>query len=309
MRSRLVYWALTVCVAALMCVWAGCERKEAPEMPGPEVRKERPSEERGPAPAASPEQAPAPKDSESVHPPDATAPDSPAPLRWHRPRFNERADERRLMVEKQIASRYDIPAPTVRDERVLEAMRQVPRHLFVPRRYLRAAYADQPLPIGLGQTISQPYIVALMTEQLDVQPGERVLEIGTGSGYQAAVLSELTPSVCTVEILDELAEKAAGRLKKLGYKTVRVRTGDGYDGWPQHGPFDGIIVTCAAGHVPVPLLQQLKPGGRIVIPIGHPYGIQRLTVVTRGKDGKLRTRDLLPVRFVPMTGRMEKEGK
>ncbi|MBW2580617.1 MAG: protein-L-isoaspartate(D-aspartate) O-methyltransferase, partial [Deltaproteobacteria bacterium] len=185
------------------------------------------------------------------------------------------------MVQSQMVHR----SPGVRDRAVLEAMRQVPRHLFVPWALKRAAYADRPLPIGHGQTISQPYIVALMTEALEMKPGAKVLEIGTGSGYQAAVLSEQTSSVFTMEIIGALGNNARERLQKLGYSTVKVRVGDGYFGWPDEAPFDGIIVTCAAGHIPPPLIAQLREGGRMVIPVGGVYEVQRLMVVTKDNKG------------------------
>jgi protein-L-isoaspartate(D-aspartate) O-methyltransferase len=193
----------------------------------------------------------------------------------------------------------------VKDDRALAAMRSVPRHEFVPDSRSRSAYADTPLPIGHGQTISQPYIVALMTELLAVKEGDRVLEIGTGSGYQAAVLNELTPYVYSIEIVKPLYEQVVERFEKLGYKAIAVRLGDGYDGWEEHAPFDGIIVTCAAGHVPPPLWKQLKPGGRMVIPIGGVYETQRLIVLTKQKDGSRESRSVLPVQFVPMTGKIE----
>lgn len=221
------------------------------------------------------------------------------PLEWERPRFEERKDERERMVQEQIAARG------VEDALVLDAMRHVPRHLFVPARYAGRAYADYPLPIGQGQTISQPYIVAFMTELLEVEPGDRILEIGTGSGYQAAVLTELTPYVYTIEIIEALGEQAAERLESLGYETVGAKIGDGYFGWAEHAPFDGIIVTCAAGHIPPPLLEQLKPGGRMVIPVGRVYEIQYIVRVTSDEEGKIRSQRLLPVRFVPMTGRAQ----
>jgi len=223
------------------------------------------------------------------------------PLEWDKPRFTERKEERENMVKSQIAA----PARDVTDERVLEAMRQVPRHLFVPPSGQQSAYGDFPLPIGCGQTISQPYIVALMTQLLEVEPGDRVLEIGSGSGYQAAVLTELTPHVFTIEIIEELSVSAQERLEKLGYKTVKVKTGDGYFGWEEHAPFDGIIVTCAAGHVPPPLLEQLKPGGRMVIPVGGAYATQYLVVVSKDEQGKVSSSQVLGVAFVPMTGRVE----
>jgi protein-L-isoaspartate(D-aspartate) O-methyltransferase len=223
--------------------------------------------------------------------------------RWPKPRFEEREGERDRMVREQISA----PGRDIKDPRVLDAMRAVPRHLFVPSGYRGAAYADSPLPIGSGQTISQPYIVAFMTEALDVQPGERVLEIGTGSGYQAAVLGELTPHVFTIEIIKELAEQAAQRLQELGYSTIKVKAGDGYFGWREHAPFDAVIVTCAAGHVPAPLLDQLRPGGRLVIPVGGPYATQYLVLVTKDQKGELRSAQLQPVQFVPMTGRIQED--
>jgi len=224
-------------------------------------------------------------------------------LDWPHPRFPERRAERLSMVKTQIISRR----PSVKSAAVLEAMRQVPRHLFVPPRLQRLAYADRPLPIGYGQTISQPYIVALMTAALQVKPGMKVLEIGTGSGYQAAVLAELTPSVFSIEIIEELARQAAARLRELGYTTVKVKADDGYYGWPAEAPFDGIIVTCAAGHLPPPLLQQLKPEGRLVIPLGTVFQVQRLVVVHKNAAGKVFTEELLPVVFVPMTGAVQKK--
>jgi len=189
----------------------------------------------------------------------------------------ERVDERTLMVEAQIAHPHDGRAP-VRDGKVLEAMRAVPRHAFCPPVVRARAYADSPLPIGEGQTISQPYIVAVMTELLALEPDSKVLEIGTGSGYQAAVLASLTKHVYTIEILKPLQERASKALREQGFSTVQTRLSDGYYGWPEAGPFDAIIVTAAAGHLPPPLWAQLKPGGRMVIPIGSPYEVQRLVV-------------------------------
>lgn len=226
-------------------------------------------------------------------------------LTWPQPRSDERSKERSRMVRDDIAT-GDWFSDAVTDKRVLDAMRHVPRHKFVPALRRPAAYDDTPLPIGHGQTISQPYIVALMTELLDVQTGDRILEIGAGSGYQAAVLSELTPYVCTIEIIEPLQKTAEQRFAKLGYKTVRIRLGDGYDGWPEYAPFDGIIVTCAAGHVPPPLWEQLKPGGHMVIPIGGVYETQRLLVLEKQSDGTRRSRSVLPVRFVPMTGKIQR---
>jgi protein-L-isoaspartate(D-aspartate) O-methyltransferase len=208
----------------------------------------------------------------------------------------ERVQERRRMVEAQIERR------DVTDQRVLEAMRTVPRHVFVPEASRREAYGDYALSIGHGQTISQPYIVALMSELIDLEAGQRVLEVGTGSGYQAAVLAHLTEQVYTIEIVEPLYEQSGRALAAQGYDAVHRKQGDGYYGWPEHGPYDAIIVTCAAGHVPPPLWKQLKPGGRMVIPIGGPYETQRLVVATKDRDGKRTTKSVLAVRFVPMTG-------
>jgi protein-L-isoaspartate(D-aspartate) O-methyltransferase len=188
------------------------------------------------------------------------------------------------------------------DERVMAAMATVPREQFVLPAYRHLAYQNTPLPIAAGQTISQPLIVALMTHLLDPQPGDTVLEVGTGSGYQAAVLAGLVAQVYGVEIVEELATGAATVLAQLGYDNVTVRAGDGYAGWPEHAPFDGIIVTAAAPEIPPPLLQQLKPGGKLVIPVGEEHGYQELLLVEVGDDGKVRKRSMLPVRFVPLTG-------
>ena len=188
------------------------------------------------------------------------------------------------------------------DRRVMEAMARVPRHEFVPPELRDAAYENRPLPIGYGQTISQPYIVALMTDLASVGPGSRVLEVGTGSGYQAAVLAEIVARVYTIEIIPELGRAARERLKRLGYRNVEVRVGDGYYGWPEAAPFDAILVTAAASHVPPPLVRQLRPGGRMVIPVGSPFLTQHLTVVEKDEAGRVTTRQILPVRFVPLTG-------
>ena len=186
--------------------------------------------------------------------------------------------------------------------RVMAAMASVAREEFVLPHYRRMAYDNTPLPIEAGQTISQPLIVALMTDLLDPQPGDVVLEVGSGSGYQAAVLSGLVKQVYGVEIVEQLANSAAEVLARLGYDNVTVRAGDGYAGWPEHAPFDGIIVTAAAPEIPPPLLQQLKPGGKLVIPVGEEHGYQELLLVEVGDDGKVRKRSMLPVRFVPLTG-------
>jgi len=231
--------------------------------------------------------------------------DSDGRLQWPRPGTGARKAERDRLVDRHIA-RGGLYHDVIKDARVVAAMRAVPRHEFVPKSRQYSAYDDTPLPIGHGQTISQPYIVALMTELLEVKAGDKVLEIGTGSGYQAAVLNELTPYVYSIEILKPLYEGVVKRFERLGYQTIRARLGDGYDGWEQHAPFDGIIVTCAAGHIPPPLWQQLKPGGRMVIPVGGVYETQRLIVLTKREDGGRKSRSVLPVRFVPMTGKIQK---
>jgi protein-L-isoaspartate(D-aspartate) O-methyltransferase len=212
---------------------------------------------------------------------------------------HERVDERRRMVELQIAHPRDGRDP-VTDARVIDAMLAVPRHAFVPAAVRDQAYDDTPLPIGRGQTISQPYIVALMTEHLHLTAGGKVLEIGTGSGYQAAVLAHLTPNVYTIEIVEELSQMAAQNLKEEGYGGVQLRRGDGHLGWPEQAPFDAIIVTCAPEALPPPLWDQLKAGGRIVIPIGPVERVQRLVVVSKAPDGQRRTETITDVRFVPM---------
>ncbi len=221
------------------------------------------------------------------------------------PAAGERVDERTRMVDRQIAHPPD-GRSAVRNKSVLAAMRTVPRHVFVPEANRSHAYRDSPLPIGHGQTISQPYMVAVMTELLDLGPDSKVLEIGTGSGYQAAVLAQLTPHVYTIEIIEPLYERTRDILKSQTYETVRCRRADGYFGWAEHGPFDAIIVTCAAGHLPPPLWEQLKPGGRIVIPIGGPYETQRLVVVRKKHDGSRRSQTVMAVRFVPMTGEAQR---
>jgi len=213
------------------------------------------------------------------------------------PRFEA---ERRAMVADQIAARG------IRDPLVLEAMSEVPRHLFVPPGLADEAYIDAPLPIGEGQTISQPYVVALMTASLALKGGEKVLEVGTGSGYQAAVLGRIAASVCTIEIHPALARQAAATLERLGYANVRVRAGDGFFGWPEEAPFDAVIVTAAAPEVPPALFAQLAEGGRLVLPLGDPASYQRLTLVTK-RDGRPRSRVILDVRFVPMTGEIRKK--
>lgn len=206
---------------------------------------------------------------------------------------------RRALVE-EITTEY-AGLPSRFDARVKDAMARVPRHLFVPPSQQPYAYENRPLPIGHEQTISQPYIVALMTDLLKPGKEDRVLEIGTGSGYQAAVLSGLVKTVYTIEIVAPLAAEARERLARLGYRNVEVRTGDGYKGWPEHAPFDAIMVTAGAAEVPPPLLEQLKPGGRMVIPVGPAASIQYLTLIEKQPDGSIQRRRVLPVRFVPFT--------
>lgn len=213
---------------------------------------------------------------------------------------SDRYSQMRLqMIEKDIKGRG------ISDERVIRAMSKVPRHLFVPRRYRNRAYGDHPLPIGEGQTISQPYIVALMTEALKLKPTDRVLEIGTGSGYQAAVFAEIVKEVYTIEIRKTLAERARSLLKELGYNNIRVKHADGYFGWKEYAPFDAIIITAAANHVPPPLINQLKEGGRLILPLGSTLYFQTLTVITK-KNGQLRAEQICPVSFVPMIGEVRK---
>jgi protein-L-isoaspartate(D-aspartate) O-methyltransferase len=200
---------------------------------------------------------------------------------------------RERMVESQVEARG------VKDPRVLSALLKVERHRFVPEKYLDLAYSDQPLPIGEGQTISQPYIVALMTELLELKGNEKVLEIGTGSGYQAAILAELAKEVYTIEIIEPLATRAREKLSELGYQNVTVKAGDGYLGWPEAAPFDAIIVTAAPDHIPKPLIEQLKEGGRMVLPVGtHTQELKKIVK----RSGKMETIDIIPVLFVPMTG-------
>ncbi len=217
----------------------------------------------------------------------------------------ERQRERDLMVltVENLAATAGPAGIQALDRKVLAAMREVPRHLLVPEEVRAEAYRNIPLPIGHEQTISQPYIVALMTDLLDVEPGHKVLEVGTGSGYQAAVLARLVAQVHTIEIVGPLAARAKRQLAELGYRNIEVRSGNGYAGWPEHAPFDRIIVTAGADHVPRPLIDQLRPGGRMVIPVGKSWNQLELTVIAKDRNGRLRTRRVLPVAFVPLTRR------
>ncbi|SEL61534.1 protein-L-isoaspartate(D-aspartate) O-methyltransferase [Nitrosovibrio tenuis] len=207
---------------------------------------------------------------------------------------------RHKLVEEVAASARDDGFPL--SPRVIAAMEKVERHRFVPAWLVPFAYLNHPLPIGHGQTISQPVVVAVMTELLNVKNGDKVLEIGTGSGYQAAVLAEIAKSVYSIEVIEPLEKQAAERLKSLGYGNVTVKMGDGYYGWPEAAPFDAIVVTAAASQIPPPLLKQLKPGGRMVIPLGMQFVTQYLMLVEKRADGSVTTRQIVPVAFVPLTG-------
>ena len=217
-----------------------------------------------------------------------------------------RAAERQAMmatIDHNIRlTQYEIGFSRL-DSRVAAAMAAIPRHEYVPEGQKPHAYENRPLAIGYGQTISQPYIVALMTHLLEPRPEDSVLEVGTGSGYQAAVLGRLVASVTTIEIIPELGEEARERLDRLGFENVAVQVADGYEGWPQRAPFDSILVAAASSHIPPPLIEQLKPGGRMIIPVGGPFSVQHLVLVHKASDGQVSTRQVLPVRFVPLTRR------
>jgi len=215
----------------------------------------------------------------------------------------EQKDEYTFPREKMVSSQ--IVSRGVSDRLTLRAMRRVPRHLFVPDAMKPYAYEDRPLPIGEDQTISQPYIVARMTELLNLKGGEKVLEIGTGSGYQAAILAEIAKEVYSIEIIESLAKSADERLKAMGYNNITVKFGDGYRGWKEYAPFDGVIVTAAPDHIPQPLVEQLKVGGRMVIPVGDNF--QELKLITKKADGKTEEQSIIPVRFVPMTGEAQEK--
>jgi protein-L-isoaspartate(D-aspartate) O-methyltransferase len=216
--------------------------------------------------------------------------------------FAQKSDDTTFLEQRISMVKTQIVERGVNDPHVIGAMKYVPRHKFVPDKYITSAYDDNPLPIGYGQTISQPYIVAYMTEVLNLRKTSTVLEVGTGSGYQAAILSPIVKQVYTIEIISELAKSAAIRLKNLGYDNVEVAIGDGYYGWNKYAPFDAIIVTAAAGHIPPPLLVQLKNNGRMVIPVGGSFTVQNLILISKDGDGNITTRNLIPVRFVPLTG-------
>lgn len=218
-------------------------------------------------------------------------------------RYQEQRDELIKQVEADVAENSDFLNNNRLSEQVLNAMRTVPRHEFVLQKNRHQAYKNRPLPIGYGQTISQPTIVAIMTDLLQLKEADRVLEVGTGSGYQAAVLAEITNNVYTIEVVTELAERAAIDLKRTGYADVKTRTGDGYYGWQEAAPFDAIIVTAAASHIPPPLIRQLKAGGRMIIPVGSQFMVQHLILVTKDTANNVTTKQILPVKFVPLTGK------
>ena len=205
-------------------------------------------------------------------------------------------------IEREVRYTRKMIGKDAFTKKVMTAMEQVPRNEFVPNAYLDAAFENGPLPIGHGQTISQPYIVALMTDMLELEADDTVLEIGTGSGYQTAVLSQLCKQVYTIEYIPALADMARARLQRLGYDNIEAISGNGYDGWPEHAPYDGIIVTAAASHIPKPLIEQLKPGGRLVIPVGRPHLYQELTLVEKNKAGEINIKEVLGVAFVPLQG-------
>jgi len=222
----------------------------------------------------------------------------------HAQQLQENAERLALLaeIEAQVARTSAFLGSDRLDPQVADALLAVPRHAFIPPKLRSRAYANHPQPIGAGQTISQPYIVAIMSQLLDIEQGDRIYELGTGSGYQAAIIAEMGAEVYTVEIVPELAERARRTLQELGYHKVKVRTGDGWLGWPEAAPFDGIIVTAAAKEIPQPLIEQLAVGAHLVMPVGPAGRVQQLVVLTKQADGQLERREILPVRFVPVTG-------
>jgi len=217
--------------------------------------------------------------------------------------YQQKRDQLMTLIEKDIVDNSDFLDNNRLSEQVVIAMRAVPRHEFVPQKHRHQAYKNRPLPIGYGQTISQPTIVAMMTDLLQLKATDSVLEVGTGSGYQAAVLAEITRNVYSFEVVTELAERAAKDLKRTGYDYVKTRTGDGYYGWKEAAPFDAIIVTAAASHIPPPLIKQLKVGGRMIIPVGNQFMLQHLVLVTKDAADNVKIRQILPVKFVPLIGK------
>ena len=216
--------------------------------------------------------------------------------------YSRQREQMVRVIEADVSATSVYLSKEVLDSRVMRALNTVPRHALVPASQRQYAYLNRPLAIGYGQTISQPYVVAIMTDLLNPRPEHKILEIGTGSGYQAAILSQLVRKVYTIEIIEALGKRARKDLGKLGYNNIQVQIGDGYYGWEQHAPFDGIVVTAAASHIPPPLIQQLKSGGRMIIPVGSRFLTQQLLLVTKNDEGKVTTQQILPVRFVPLTG-------
>ena len=289
MRPKIVYTAVFIVVISLcgMLFCFSCSKKSST------VQTENNTQNRKSSSHLSAEVYP-PEVGRASAKAEPNQPDPNGQTGWNHPRSDERLSDRKEMVQT-LCTLYEFA-----NQPVLDAMLNVPRHWFVPPGVQAMAYEDTPLPIGHGQTISQPFIVAYMTALLELTPAMKVLEIGTGSGYQAAILSEFTPHVYTIEILEPLAKRAQEQLSNRGYNTIKVRIGDGYKGWPEYAPFDAVIVTCAPDHIPQPLLDQLAPGGRIVIPVGRAGYVQDLLLVTKKADGSLEKKSMMPVRFVPL---------
>jgi len=291
-KDKWLYRALSLLMAAGLfgIIFAINKAAEPPAVVASESKEEE----------ADANEAPAEPNEQEVKDPNDKKPKRPE---HKHPAFKERIEEREKMVDWQIKAR------DVKDPNVLKAMQIVPRHAFIGFREQRYAYGDHPVPIGYEQTISQPYIVAFMTEALQLKSDFRVLEIGTGSGYQAAVCAEIAKEVYTIEIVEGLAKRAKKCLKELGYPNVFVRFGDGFFGWKEKAPFDAIIGTAAAGRIPEPLIEQLKPGGFMILPYGTPRGFQYLVLITKDEKGKISKKNVMPVRFVPMTGEVMKPEK